>query len=53
MPPSAAPIISNGASTPPEVPEPSDTAQIVDFTSNTPAIRVAVLSPRSIVPIVS
>src|SRR5579859_1773869 len=31
-PPSAAPIISSGASTPPQVPEPSETAQITDLT---------------------
>ena len=37
IPPSAAPIISNGASTPPEVPEPSEIIQIADFTSSTPA----------------
>ena len=36
-PPSAPPIMSNGASTPPEVPEPSETAQMTDFTSRMPA----------------
>ncbi len=35
--PSAPPIISSGASTPPEVPEPSETAQITDFTSRIPS----------------
>jgi hypothetical protein len=33
MPPSAAPMMSSGASTPPEVPEPSDTDQMVHLTS--------------------
>ena len=32
-PPSAPPIMSSGASTPPDVPEPSDTLQMIDFTS--------------------
>ena len=40
-PPSAPPIISSGASTPPDVPEPSDTAQMIDFTSRMPAIVVS------------
>ena len=39
-PPSAPPIISSGASTPPDVPEPSDTAQINHFTSSTPRITL-------------
>ena len=34
--PSAPPIISSGASTPPEVPEPSETAQMVALTSMMP-----------------
>ena len=38
MPPSAPPIISSGASTPPDVPEPSETAQITDLTSKMPAM---------------
>ena len=49
-PPSAPPIISSGASTPPEVPEPSDTDQMVDFTTSTPTIarqrRVALQEAR-------
>jgi hypothetical protein len=36
-PPSAPPIISSGASTPPEVPEPSAIAQIDDLTSRIPS----------------
>ena len=52
-PPSAPPIISSGASTPPEVPDPSDSAQIVDFTSSTPTITRRVTSPCSSAPIVS
>ena len=32
--------MSSGASTPPEVPEPSETAQITDFTSRMPRISV-------------
>ena len=35
-PPSAPPIISSGASTPPDVPEPSETDQITDFTISMP-----------------
>jgi len=44
-PPKAAPIISKGASTPPDVPEPSDTIQMADLTSSTPAIIVRGTSP--------
>src|SRR6059058_3325872 len=50
-PPSAPPIISNGASTPPEVPEPSDTAQINHFTKSTPRITLVVTAPWSSAPI--
>src|SRR5437667_5464715 len=35
-PPSAPPIINNGASTPPDVPDPSANAQMADFTQRTP-----------------
>ena len=35
-PPKAPPIISSGADTPPDVPDPSDTAQITDFTNRMP-----------------
>ena len=49
-PPSAPPIISSGASTPPEVPEPSEIAQIIDLTSRTPTMSrsgdVALQQPR-------
>ena len=38
-PPNAPPIISNGANTPPDVPDPSATAQITDFTSRMPENR--------------
>ena len=44
-PPSAAPIISSGASTPPDVPDPSEIIQIADFTSSTPAITLPGTSP--------
>ena len=37
IPPSAPPIISSGASTPPDVPDPSEIAQIADFTSRMPS----------------
>ncbi len=50
-PPSAPPIMSSGASTPPEVPEPSENAQITDFTSRMPRMRVRVESPRRRSPI--
>ena len=53
MPPSAPPIISSGASTPPDVPEPSDTAQMVDFTSSMPTITRRLTSPCSSAAIVS
>ncbi|BBY24073.1 hypothetical protein MSTO_42780 [Mycobacterium stomatepiae] len=36
--PSAAPIMNTGANTPPDVPEPSDSAQIVVFTKRMPTI---------------
>jgi len=49
----AAPIISNGASTPPEVPEPREIIQIVAFTSRTPVISVFDTSPLSSVSITS
>ncbi len=53
MPPSAPPIMSSGASTPPEVPEPSDTAQMTDFTSRMPRITSRGTSPCSSAPMVS
>ena len=40
-PPSAPPIISSGASTPPEVPEPSDTDQIRPLTTTSSRIARA------------
>ena len=46
-PPSAAPIMSKGASTPPDVPDPSEIIQMADFTSSTPAITVRGTSPCS------
>ena len=46
-PPNAAPIISKGASTPPDVPEPSEMIQMADFTSSTPAITARGTSPCS------
>ena len=52
-PPSAPPIISSGASTPPDVPEPSANAQIDDFTSRMPSSVVLGTSPCSSAPIVS
>lgn len=43
--PSAAPIMNVGASTPPEVPEPSDKPQISDFTTRIPTINDSVADP--------
>ena len=37
--PTAPPIISSGASTPPDVPDPSENAHISDFANSIPAIR--------------
>ncbi len=45
IPPNAAPIISNGASTPPEVPEPSEIIQIADLTRRTPKRILNATSP--------
>ncbi len=44
-PPSAPPIMSSGARTPPDVPEPSDTAQMTDFTSRMPAMVDSITLP--------
>ena len=52
-PPSAAPIISSGASTPPEVPDPSETTQMIDLTRSMPRITVRGTSPCSSAPMVS
>ena len=52
-PPSAPPSISNGARTPPEVPDPSETDQITAFTIRMPRIVRPVTSPCSRSPIVS
>ena len=52
-PPSAPPIIRSGASTPPDVPEPSETDQIIDFTTRTPMMTWVATSPCSNEPIVS
>jgi hypothetical protein len=46
-PPNAAPIISRGANTPPEVPEPNEITQIADLTNSTPAITARGTSPCS------
>ena len=53
IPPSAAPIISNGASTPPEVPEPRAIIQIADLTRNTPKSILNATSPWISMAIVS
>ena len=45
--------MSSGASTPPDVPEPSDTDQIVAFTSKMPTMTRAGTSPWRSAPIVS
>jgi hypothetical protein len=45
--PSAPPIMNTGASTPPEVPEPSDSDQISVFTTRMPAISDSVARPVS------
>ena len=52
-PPSAPPIISSGASTPPDVPDPSETAQIADFTTRTPTMMRVGMSPCSNPPMTS
>ena len=52
-PPSAPPIISSGASTPPEVPEPSENAQMNDLTSRMPQITWTGTLPWSSAPMVS
>ena len=52
-PPSAPPIISSGASTPPDVPEPSETDQMIDFTMSTPTMIFVGTSPCSRLPMVS
>src|SRR5213593_1485401 len=46
-PPSAPPIMSNGARTPPEVPDPSARAQIAAFTASIPMRILPGTSPRS------
>ena len=53
IPPSAPPIISSGASTPPEVPEPRDTDQMIDFTTSMPTITFPATSPWRRSPITS
>ena len=52
-PPSAPPIISSGASTPPEVPEPSEIDQISDFTISTPTMMRVGMLPCSSSPMTS
>ena len=52
-PPNAPPIMSSGASTPPEVPEPSENAQMKDFTSRMPQITLRATLPCSSALIVS
>ncbi len=45
--PSEAPIMSSGASTPPEVPEPSEKAHISDLKTMTPKTSASVACPAS------
>ena len=51
--PSAAPIIRSGARTPPDVPEPSETDQMIDFTISTPRITFTAVPPCSRPPMTS
>ena len=51
--PSAPPIMKTGASTPPEVPEPSDSDQISDLTTRMPRISDSPARPASSWPITS
>jgi hypothetical protein len=51
--PTAPPMMSNGASTPPDVPEPSATDQIIDFTIARRTIAMVVISPLSSAAILS
>ncbi|HXA07051.1 MAG TPA: hypothetical protein VNY30_19525 [Bryobacteraceae bacterium] len=46
-PPSAPPIMRSGASTPPEVPDPSENAQMKDFTSRDNVVRHVALQERA------
>ena len=46
-PPSAPPIMSKGASTPPEVPEPRETAQTRALATTSPSKAAPMISPRS------
>ena len=52
-PPSAPPIRSSGARTPPDVPDPSDTLQMTDLTNRVPTITRAGTSPCSNAPMTS